>query len=361
MRILLLSKYSRSGASSRLRTLQYVPYLKEHGIEVVTESLFDDAYLKLLYGSRKRSVLGLVKLYFKRMYLLLQSRDYDLVWVEKELFPYVPMFIERLFLGAKTPYIVDYDDAIFHNYDLSKSSFVRFFLANKIDKVMRNAQCVIVGNKYLGDRAKSAGASRVVLIPTVVDSSRYFCYDDTPKEQLIIGWIGSPSTQKYVVDIREALASACRDFNARVLLVGATCDIVSELPGVNTTVLPWSEATEAELINQMSIGIMPLEDGPWERGKCGYKLIQYMASGVPVIASPVGVNVDIVIDNKCGYLAGDSSEWRSAFSTLLESPGLRKALGEAGKEAVMKIYSLQVQGHILKDVLRSVQAINIKP
>lgn len=347
MKILLLSKYSRSGASSRLRTLQYIPSLESCGMRIVVKSLFDEAYLDLLYSSGKRSAGALIKCYLNRALLLLRRKDYDLIWVEKEVFPYLPIFIERFFL--RLPYVVDYDDAVFHNYDLSRFFLIRLFLKKKIDAVMQGARCVVVGNAYLGARASKAGASKISLIPTVVDSSRYLT-GGCAQQPLTIGWIGSPSTQKYVIDICDALADACRMFDAQVLLVGATHDIVAQLPGVNVKVLPWSETTEAELISKMSIGIMPLPDGPWERGKCGYKLIQYMACSVPVVASAVGVNVDIVQVNGCGYLAQSISDWKKSLGLLLESAELRAAFGASGRKAVIETFSLQAQAPVLRKV-----------
>jgi len=138
------------------------------------------------------------------------------------------------------------------------------------------------------------------------------------------------------------------------MLIGATPDIVSEFLGVNVEVVSWSEETEAKLISKMDIGIMPLPDGPWEKGKCGYKLIQYMACAIPVIASPVGVNVDIVRTSKSGLLADRLVEWEDALKQLLSSHAQRIAMGKAGRTAVEKKYSLQVQAPIVIGVLKSV-------
>ena len=129
----------------------------------------------------------------------------------------------------------------------------------------------------------------------------------------------------------------------RLLLVGATADIVARLPGVEVEVQPWSEDTEAALIREMDIGIMPLEDGPWEKGKCGYKLIQYMACGVPVVASPVGVNPSIVGGAGCGLLANHLDEWGEAFRKLISDVALRERLGHAGRATVCKGFSIESQ------------------
>jgi len=351
MKILLLAKYSRKGASTRLRSLQYLPFLETEGFQITVSSLFDDHYLDQLYHHGKRAPLRMMVLYLRRLFVLLRVFKYDLIWIEKEIFPYMPAIAERVLHRLGKRYVVDYDDAIFHNYDLSENRMLRRFLGQKIDVVIRYATCVVAGNDYLLSRGKAAGAVRVERVPTVVDATRYSPIESSVAARPVIGWIGSPSTQRYVVDIAQALISLCHKYGARLLLVGASADIATEFPGLDIEVAPWSEESEAELIAQMDIGIMPLPDGPWEKGKCGYKLIQYMACGVPVIASPVGVNVDIVGASQCGLLAANVAEWEVALDKLLESPKQRLQLGRAGRQAVENQYSLAVQAPVLARIL----------
>ena len=350
MKILLLSKYSRKGASSRLRSLQYLPYLESNGFQITVSSLFDDQYLDQLYRQGKRVPLRMVMLYLRRVLVILSAFRYDLIWIEKEIFPYMPAIAERLLKWFGRRYIVDYDDAIFHKYDLSEKTFLRRILGRKIDVVMQHADCVLAGNSYLAARAKSAGAVRVETLPTVVDTMRYTPKVPSLPARLVVGWIGSPITQKFVVDIAETLTEMCQIHNARLVLIGATADIAMKFSGLDAEIIPWSEQREADMIAQLDIGIMPLLDGLWERGKCGYKLIQYMACGVPVIASPVGVNVDIVCRSQCGLLAGTVAEWKVALSQLLESPAQRDQMGRSGVQAVQNKYSLQVQAPFLSRI-----------
>lgn len=353
MKVLLLSKYPRMGASSRLRSLQYLPPLAAKGINVSVSALFDDKYLSELYSNGQRSKRRSIILYWKRLFVLLKAFQYDVLWIEYEIFPYLPAFAERLLRLLRVPYVVDYDDAVFHNYDRSGNLLVSTLLGNKIDVVMQNACCVITGNEYLASRARMAGASRIELIPTVVDSERYQGAKHSRKKTPIIGWIGSPSTERYVVEIRDALKKVCDATGARLVLVGATESVRKQLPGIPVDVMRWTEESESYHVSKMDVGIMPLENGPWEKGKCGYKLIQYMACGVPVVASPVGVNIDIVNDNGCGELAESMSEWAEYLIGILSSKPLRTKLGIAGRKAVEQKYSLQVQAPVLADVLRS--------
>ncbi|MFC0710516.1 glycosyltransferase family 4 protein [Azorhizophilus paspali] len=348
MKILLLTRYPRTGASSRLRTLQYLPHLRAAGHEVRVQSLFDEAWLEGLYRHGRRPPGRTAALYLRRLAALARAADHDLLWIEKELFPYLPAWVEGQ-LG--TPWIVDYDDAVFHNYDLARSPLVRRLLGNKIDAVMRGASGVIAGNRYLAERARAAGAARVTLIPTVVDLGRYRPRITAPAAHPVIGWIGSPSTQKYLLDIRVPLQQACHSHGARLLLVGATPEIRAGLSGIEVQLEPWSEEREAALIRRMDIGIMPLPDGPWERGKCGYKLIQYMACGVPLVASPTGANREIVEHSGAGLLADSADAWHDALSCLLSSASERERLGRAGRQAVESRYSLQRQFPVLLEAL----------
>lgn len=351
--ILILSRYSRLGSSSRLRMTQYIPFLSENELNITQKCFFNDRYLMLLYNNKKISKFLLFKFYLKRVLILLNAKKYDLIWIEKEIFPYFPAMFEYALNKFNIPYIVDYDDAVFHNYDLSKNKYIKKLLGNKIDNVMKYSSIVIAGNQYISERAKLSGAKEVVIIPTVVDIERYSEKVNYQSDIIIVGWIGSPYTQKYLVDIIKILEKMSKSNPIRLVLVGANHSIQESVSELDIEVLPWSENMEAEYIKSFDIGIMPLVDGPWEKGKCGYKLIQYMASGVPVIASPVGVNVEIVMNNQCGYLAGIPSEWEVSFQMLISDYKKRQHYGKNGRKAVEQIYSLQVQRTKLLNIINS--------
>jgi glycosyltransferase involved in cell wall biosynthesis len=352
IKVLLFSKYSRRGPSSRLRSLQYLPLLGEYGIDVQVQALFPDAYLEELYRGNPSSAVYRAWWHgMQRIMQLLKRSDHDLTWIEGELFPYLPNWIESALARSVTPYVVDYDDALFHRYDLSQSPIVRRFLGSKIDQVMRNAICVIAGNGYLAARALHAGASRIAIIPTVVDEQRYTTVNHGPDRKPVIGWIGSPNTEHYVLDNREMLERICAKYGARLLLVGANPEIASQFNRVVPEVAAWSEESEVGLINNMDIGIMPLRDGPWERGKCGYKIIQYMACGLPVVASAVGTNSDIVRHGENGFLADDTSAWEERLGQLISDWSLRSRMGQIGRSCVENEYSLKAQAPRLAEVL----------
>lgn len=347
-RVLMLTRYGRMGASSRMRSLQYAPWLQAAGIDLTISPLFSDAYLEALYGGRSRSRHAAAG-YLERVSQLLRASRYDLLWVEKELFPFLPAWFERLLSDRGVRYVVDYDDALFHRYDCHRSGLVRRLLGRKIDAVMRHARLVVAGNPYLAQRARAAGADHVEIVPTVVDLRRYSGArrrrDGRP---LTVGWIGSPSTAAYLRLIEEALAAVQRRHDVALRLIGAG-DI--ELQGVEAERVAWSEEEEVAQIASLDVGIMPLPDAPWERGKCGYKLIQYMACGLPVVASPVGVNRDIVRQGENGFLAETADEWAEALSALARDQGLRQRMGEQGRRQVAERYTLDVQAPRLRELL----------
>ena len=335
MRVLLLSRYGQLGPSSRLRHYQFLPALAAAGIEVDVAPLLPDRYLSMLYGGGGRSPGLVAQAYLTRLRALLTVRRYDLAWIEKEILPWLPYPLERLLL-AGVPYAVDFDDAWFHKYDRHRSGAVRALLGDKLDRLMSRAALVTVGNDYLGDRARAAGARRILTLPTVVDLNRYPPHKPaTGKERVTIGWIGSPSTSPYLDLVRAPLEAMVADGRADLVLIGAGKEALSGLP---VRRLDWTEASEVSDILSFDIGIMPLADTPWERGKCGYKLIQYMACGRPVVASPVGVNTSIVEHGVNGFLADTEAEWREALGRLCAEPGLRAAAGAAGRARVEQRY-----------------------
>jgi len=348
MKVLLLSRYDKLGASSRHRFLQYLPLMEQQNIHTDVSPLFSDEYLLALYSGKSCWQLILSD-YWKRIKTLFKVKSYDLIWIEKEIFPYLPAFVERLLRFIGVVYIVDYDDAVYHNYDKNPNWLIRVLLGKKIDVVMRSSNLVIVGNDYLYGKAQSSGANLIELIPTVVDLNRYPAVQSTNNNPMVIGWIGSPSTSKYLLTISSIYESLLSEFDVRFVAVGANQETLKGLP---IEVLPWSEETEVQLIKSFDIGVMPLTDSPWERGKCGYKLIQYMACGLPVVASPIGVNKQIVENGINGFLANDASEWFESLRKLLKDENLRTNMGEKGRDIVEKSYSLQVQSTRLRKIIK---------
>lgn len=299
---------------------------------------FNEEYLREKYKGEGVGMWNLLKCYFRRAWVLLGFWGYDAVWLEKELFPFMPAWAEWVLCKIGKGYMVDYDDAVFHRYDQARRPWVRKFLGNKIDKVMRYAKVVFAGNSYLEQRARQAGAGKIVRLPTVIDARRYGQRARENTGPFRIGWIGSPSTLKYLNLIRPQLEQVCREYDAEVLLVNGNVKWKFEGP---LRLIPWTEEGEVAAIQEMDIGLMPLPDTPWEQGKCAYKLIQYMACGLPVVASPVGMNLDVVEPGVNGFLAKDGEEWLEKLGNLIKDAELRKTMGQKGFELVQREFTLE--------------------
>jgi glycosyltransferase involved in cell wall biosynthesis len=255
-------------------------------------------------------------------------------------------------LVARRPYALDLDDAMFHTYDRHPRALVRWAWGRKIDRLMQGAALVTAGNAYLAERAVQAGARWVEIVPTVIDLDRYpppappMAAADGPVD---IVWIGSPATASYLEMLAAPLRQLAARQHVRLVVIGIDAPAMR---GVEVVAKAWSAATETADLACCHIGVMPLPDSPWERGKCGYKLIQYMACGLPVVASPVGANCEIVQQEHNGLLAGDDSQWLRSLAQLVADAGLRQRLGRAGREMVEHRYSVQAQAPRLAAMLR---------
>ena len=348
MKVLLFSRYGYQGASSRLRSYQYLPFLKSNGVHVTAAPLFDDAYLTELYNGN-RTVRRIISAYLKRSLGVARSHQFDLIWIEKELLPWIPAWFESYLCRQKIPIVVDYDDAIFHKYDGNRYAALRTILGRKIDHIMQKARLVIVGNDYLAQRAEKAGARWVEKIPTVIDLKRYSVSPVKSTSDFTVGWVGSPTTAGYLKRIEPALVAFCRNTNTRLVIVGAGKQALSaEIPVVS---LPWSEDSEVASINTFDVGIMPLPTTAWARGKCGYKLIQYMGCGRPVIASAITADLDMVQHGENGFLADSQTQWVKCLETLYNDRTLGINMGKKGRRLVADHYALQVTAPRLKTML----------
>lgn len=345
--VLLLSRYDRLGASSRLRFLDFISPLAQHEIDVTAYPFVDDSYIRDLYEHRSLHFLKIARAYTRRLVLLLKAKRFDVVWIEKEALPWLPAWFET-FLLRQVPYVMDLDDAWYLRYQKHPFFLLRFLLKNKFVVLAQRARSVTAGNPTLASWAKDCGAQNVVVVPTVIDLKRYPPPPESSSQIPVIGWMGSPSSARYVQMIAGALSRLRGP--VRLRLVGAGSLALPENLMVDR--VEWCEDTEVKDLQDFDIGIMPLEDGPWERGKCGYKLIQYMAAGRPVVASPVGINIDLIREGENGFLASSEDEWCQVLDRLSADPLLRTSLGTAGRRFVEARYTHQAVIPKLVEVLR---------
>lgn len=365
MRILYLTKYTRLGGSSRMRSYQYFPYLEKAGMQITVKPFFDNDYLQDFYKGKKNTSTVL-RSYLRRFFVLFSILKYDNVVIEKEIFPFLPAVAEWMLKLFGIRYIVDYDDAIFHNYDQSSNPVIKKLLGNKIAKVMRNSVTVVAGNQYLADYARNAGAEKIEIIPTVIDIERYPSKnnlsdltllpnvilsgvegkaeernDSNDDQKFIVGWIGTKTTfENHLLPCREWIKELQnQDSNIHFHIVGITEDMNL---GKNVKYIPWTEETEVSEILKMDVGIMPLQDSDWEKGKCAYKLIQYAACGVPGVASDVGMNKEVCIDNVTGFIAESDESWIDYILLLKNNTNLKINLGKNARRLTEQKYCIQI-------------------
>jgi glycosyltransferase involved in cell wall biosynthesis len=335
--LLLLSRYRRKGPSSRVRHYNFIPALEAAGFRVTVAPFFDDEYLDRFYSGEWRSPLLLLKAYGRRLRQILSARRYDLIWLEKEALPWLPATIERSFLGSR-PAVVDFDDAWHLRYADHRSALVRAVLGRKLETIAAHANVVTAGSPALTDWAKSAQAPSVIEMPPTVDLDRYPVLPP-PQGPFTIGWIGTPRSEHYLALIAEPLRRLQAAYGTRVRMIGSARDF--SLPGVATEHVPWREDTEAIELAACHVGVMPLPDTPWDRGKCGYKAIQFMAAARPVVAAAVGASLSIIVPGQTGFLANSAEDWVSALSGLAADRERAQRLGLAARRSAEMKYSLQ--------------------
>jgi glycosyltransferase involved in cell wall biosynthesis len=242
-------------------------------------------------------------------------------------------------------------------YDSAASPLVRRLLGGKLEPLLRGAAACACGNAHLQEYA-ARFCERTIVLPTIVDTE---IYRPGPGRKVgeegavTIGWIGSPSTYRYVSPLLPLLERLSKTHGVRARIVGAGAAAAADsFAGLD--LVEWAEEREVADVQAMDIGVMPLPDEPWARGKSGFKLIQYMACGLPVIASPVGVNSTIVAPGVNGILANSAEEWQSALTMLIEGPQLRRTMGEAGRERAVAEFSLASQAPRLVALFQEVAA-----
>ncbi len=316
-------------------------WLLEEGLEVTYSPLFNDMYFKYMYQNNilMKNLMAIWCMFLRILVLLWDTKKYDHIVVEYELFPKIPLGFELFFFKKMKSFSLDFDDNISANYTNSN-------LKNKIPQLMKLAKFVSVGNNWY----KSEFQGNLIYLPTVIDLEKYSLHN-LPKENkpLEIVWMGSPSTIRHLKLVEKALGRLSEKYDFVFQVIGAKMKLDSR---IKTKFKDWNESTENRDLAESTIGLMPLHYDYFELGKCGFKLIQYMASGIPVVASPLPANKDIVTE-EVGFTAETEEEWYEKLSTLLENASLRKEMGEAGRKRVEDHYSYQVWGKKYAELLKN--------
>jgi len=342
MKILFLISAPKISASSRYRVYNYIKYFRRDGhICHVASGSWNWLFKKHSYNDNLFASLIYYFIQFTARFLILfKVRFYDVVVIQRELFFYLPPIFEKAIKKINAKIIFDIDDAMFFADQVSYGKFYKYLDLEKAYKIASLSRHVIVGNSYLKKKILPFN-SNISIIPTPVDTDRLIPFQKTSNHNsmVVIGWIGNRGNLKNLQMVGNILQDLAKKYNF-------TLNIVSSdkfyLDGVKVQNIQWAIDTEIKSLHNFDIGIMPLEDNEYNRGKCGFKALQYMAVGLPVVCSPIGINKDIIEDGVNGFWAVTPDEWIKNLAKLIENPTLRQKLGRHGRYLVERKYSYEV-------------------
>jgi len=341
-----------SAPSQRFRLEQWAPYLAEQGIDVDFEPFASEALASLLYsaGGHFRKAWEVLRCSTRRLASLRRALEYQLIVVHREALPLGPALYERLTRLIGRPFVYDFDDAVWlPNASATNAVFSALKMTGKTRVSCALATAVMAGNRYLADFAERY-CGRVEIVPTTVSLRAYTLGPSRDSPVPTVGWSGSHSSAIYLGEISQALTELRKRVAFRLLVIGARG---IEVPGVEVECRPWRSQSEVEDLRAIDIGVMPLPDDEWARGKCALKALQYMALGIPTVVSPVGANRDVVRHDSNGLHATDSRSWVEALERLIREPATRARLGRAGRLTIEQDYSAEVQAPRVGALLRA--------
>jgi len=326
----------------RYRIEQWEPLLREKGVEITYSPFETDELRRVLYqrghtGEKMKTVLQNLN---NRRAEVRTLKNFDLVYVFREAALLGPAMFERQVNRSGVPMIFDFDDAVFVSYKSPSNGYLSYLkFPGKTATTCRLSAHIMAGNQYLADYARQFNQA-VTIVPTTIDTDKYlYSKNETTNDVPVIGWSGSFSTVQHLDTLRETLQALAKEEKFRLRVIGTP---EYTLEGVDVEAMQWRAETETEDLARIDIGVMPLPDDQWSKGKCGLKALQYMALGIPTICSPVGVNSDIIQDGANGFLADGKEEWIEKMKRLLHSTALQKQIGTAGRQTVVEKYSAKV-------------------
>ena len=355
MRVLaLMPGLYDTSPGQRYRLEQWEPLLRERGVEITYEPFEDEELHSVVYqrGRMGKKLQLVARGLGRRLSTISKARKYDLVYILREAALLGPAFFERLIYQQRVPFVFDFDDAIFVSYRSPSNGYLSYLkFASKTRTICRLASHVMVGNPYLAEYARQVN-DNVTVVPTTIDTDKYLVHPPkTTDGPIVIGWTGSYSTVQHLDTLRGALQKLAQTERFRLRVIGTPS---YECAPVETEAMQWRAVTELEDLGAIDIGVMPLPDDNWSKGKCGLKALQFMALGIPTVCSPVGVNTDIIQDNENGFLAMSEAEWIDKLTRLLRSAELRRRLGDAGRATVEQKYSAVIQAPRVYEIFNSV-------
>jgi glycosyltransferase involved in cell wall biosynthesis len=364
MKILFVVSGTERVAASRYRVYQYLSYLKSQDIEYRVFSTISDFATRLAimspeFGEFTRFIYYIwisLERFLRFWPIFFMSRRCDIIFLQRATFP---LALGRLLKSRRRKIIFDIDDAIFLP-DTPKqnlvSRFKTFVRERELKGILALSDCVVVENDYIKDYV-SRYCPEVYKIPGPIDTVRYFIKEKRLKDkEVVLGWIGSPATTGYLHLLDGVFVDILERFeNVRIVLIGAGN---YSFPDKRVVKKPWRYETEVEELKDFDIGLMPMPDDEWTKGKLGCKMLQYMAVGVPSVVSYTKTNAEIIRDNENGFLVKNESEWIDALSCLIKDPGLRAAIGSAGRRIVEELCSVKENAPKLMAIFNSLKELD---
>lgn len=334
LRVLFLTRYPVSGASSRYRVHQYIPYLEAEGVQCTVQSFMDESLYALSFApGRTVAKLWLTaKAVLRRVRAVLRHRRYDVVYMQRELLPFGPPWLERWLKRRGARLAFDYDDALFIAKPSRYNPIASLFRApGKVRELFGLVDLVVAGNDWLREQANMHGGSAVTL-EVAEDASRFPAAIRGVAGPVVVGWLGSTSTAKYLRLIEPVLQDVAARFpQVQFELMGSGA---FEMPGVPWRVMPWSLDGEVEVLGRWDIGLMPLPDEEWAKGKSGGKARTYMAAGVVPVCTAIGYNLELIMHGVTGMLCRSPEDWTLALNQLIEQPARRADMASAARQEV---------------------------
>jgi len=358
MKVLFISPYPREGPSYRYRVEQYFEYLEKNGIKYLSRPFMFRSFYKIIYKPKKnfKKYVYFLLSSILRCIDFLRSFKYDIIFIHLEAYPIGPPFFEYLWTKFGKPIIYDLDDAIYLTSKESAYKIIKLIKFNKkIQTIIKLSKEMIVCNNHLKNYASNfKNENKIHIIPTSLNTDKFIPNqsNSTNKKGLVIGWIGSYSTASYLNQLKNVFKFLSSKYNFNLKIVGS--NLLFQIDGVKIMNKEWSLSADLEDFQSLDIGVYPLPDNEWTKGKTGFKTIQYMAVGIPCVVSNVGRNKEIIQDGVNGFLADSEEEWIKKLSLLIENSELRKKMGVLGRKTVEERYSLKVNAPNFLDIIQRV-------
>ncbi|MCH2231484.1 MAG: glycosyltransferase family 4 protein [Crocinitomicaceae bacterium] len=339
--------------SQRFRFEQYFDLLKKNGFEISEYAFLDDKGWASLYkeGSILKKAFAMLRSFMRRFILLFKLNDADFVFIHREASMIGPPVFEWIIAKIlRKKFIYDFDDAIWlPNYSESNAKFHKLKAYGKVKKIIKWADHVVVGNEYLKEYALQFN-SNVSVIPTTIDLVNVHNIQTEHREKVVIGWTGTHTTAKYLAQIIPIIEKLEQEFDFEFRVIS---NHPPELKLKSLRYVEWNKKTEIQDLAKINIGIMPMEDSKWSRGKCGFKGLQYMALNIPALMSPVGVNSEIVEHGVNGFICDTPESWESTLRKLITDIELRKKIGDKGNKTVQERYSVRANSKNYLNLFKS--------